>query len=73
MTQLSEAKAREISAAARHERLCAAYDRGEPVKVALSQAHAEWVRARIAVSEAERGVAIPPGYEHLAVIHEYGC
>lgn len=53
MTQLSEARAVERSAAARHERLCMAYDRGEPVNVALAQADHDWIRAKAAVAALE--------------------
>lgn len=78
MSALSEARAREVSAAAQHERLCKAFDRGEPVKVALEQAYWAWARAKAAVNDAEREMVraslpqVPPGYEHLAVEHKWG-
>jgi hypothetical protein len=42
----NEAQVRVTSAQARHERLCKAKDRGEPVDFALTLAHADWVKAR---------------------------
>lgn len=54
MSAISEARAREVSAAAHHERLCKAFDRGEPVKVALEQAYWAWNRAKSAVADLER-------------------
>lgn len=53
MTELSEARAVERAAAARHERLCKAYDRGEPVQFALGQADVAWVRAKNALAALE--------------------
>ena len=57
MSALSEARAREVSAAAHHERLCKAFDRGEPVKVALEQAYWVWARAKGAVADLERAAS----------------
>lgn len=53
MTELSEARVVERSASARHERLCAAYDRGEPVTEALRQADVAWLRAKARVAQLE--------------------
>jgi hypothetical protein len=53
MTELSEARAVERSLAARHERLCQAYDRGEPVQFALGRADVEWIRAKNRVADLE--------------------
>ena len=53
MTELSEARAVERSAAARHERLCMAYDRGEQVQFSLHMAELAWLRAKARVAELE--------------------
>jgi hypothetical protein len=42
----AEAEVRVISAAAHHRRLCEAYDRGEPVDVALKLAYTHLVHAK---------------------------
>jgi hypothetical protein len=53
MTELSEARVVERAAAARHERLCQRYDRGEQVLVALRQADLDWIRAKNALAALE--------------------
>lgn len=57
MNELKEAEVRLISASARHERLCRAYDRGEHVEVELGLAHADWVRVRDEVKALSRAAS----------------
>jgi hypothetical protein len=53
MSELSEARAREVSLGARHERLCRKFDRGEDVSFALRQAEIDWIRAKNALAALE--------------------
>lgn len=62
MNDLEDAEARVRSAEVMHRQLCAAYDRGEPVKFLLKSAHAEMVAAKFWLGEvlAAHG-AVAPG------------
>lgn len=53
MTDLEDAFARACNAEVRHLELCGAYDRGEPVGLALRQAELDWIKAKNAAAALE--------------------